>query len=738
MLWYIDRDTPAVMRLLVAIVVALTSTLDSSAQELVLRGRVADAGSAVPIAHARVTAILAPQRIDGARNPSVDTDDRGEFALTLPPNTTSIRITKATYALVTLAAPTSSQRVDVRLTPGGVIVGRLLDGNGMPSTGLYVRAFPVGNDGTIPSDSIFFAFADDRGEFRIGGLPEGRYVLKASAEGSEPSAPVALRAGEQLEVPMSRIPAAQCRFATGATAPVNRQRRSIVRGRVVNASGIPMACTAVQLGPVSSQLPDPAEFLSRSELHTFTDSDGRFEFNDVPEGVYAVYASMKGYARAREGPIEVTPPRTDDARPTAVAADVTIRLAPAGVIAGTVYDEDGEPMEATTVLARQLRLVDGHPVGTGLTSVRTDDQGRFRLFGLDAGRWLVSSTGNDSPLSTTSSFYYPGTPDSRLAIPVDIAAGETRDGINIAWTRVAGVTIAGTVIDSNGLPLADGNATLDVSHRSGAMKTLPLPIPVANGRFEFALVPPGDYVVQVGRNTGRAWEFGRAFVTVADAAPSPLSVRLTEGRSVRGTVRLDDGSSPAALIRIRLMPVDPDDAPSGRLIAESVPTSDDEFRAEHVVGANRFVLVNAPAGWYLKSIRIGGTETVEQPFDFGFGGDPIRDVQIVVSPAGASVSGAVGDREAVRGGYTTVVFSTNPEDWYSQSPRVRFARSTSDGRYKVTGIPPGTYYVAALPVMDDVTMWQDQVLLNGLIGDAVRVTLNESETRDVSLKPPSR
>jgi hypothetical protein len=67
-------------------------------------------------------------------------------------------------------------------------------------------------------------------------------------------------------------------------------------------------------------------------------------------------------------------------------------------------------------------------------------------------------------------------------------------------------------------------------------------------------------------------------------------------------------------------------------------------------------------------------------------------------------------------------------------------RSTPDGRFSVTSLSPGSYFVAAVPALGDFDFyfWEDQISLNQLIGDAERVTLNEGETRDVTLRLQQR
>jgi len=71
--------------------------------------------------------------------------------------------------------------------------------------------------------------------------------------------------------------------------------------------------------------------------------------------------------------------------------DVTIRLARLGVIAGTVTGVDGEPLGLAQVQALRRQFARGKLGWTPWRWAETDDQGRFRLFGLTPGPYLIAA-----------------------------------------------------------------------------------------------------------------------------------------------------------------------------------------------------------------------------------------------------------------------------------------------------------------------------------------------------------
>jgi hypothetical protein len=56
------------------------------------------------------------------------------------------------------------------------------------------------------------------------------------------------------------------------------------------------------------------------------------------------------------------------------------------------------------------------------------------------------------------------------------------------------------------------------------------------------------------------------------------------------------------------------------------------------------------------------------------------------------------------------------------------ARLSSDGRYRISGLPPGEYYLAAMTDVDP-TKLDDPSFLESLIPRAVKVVIGEGERK---------
>ena len=86
------------------------------------------------------------------------------------------------------------ENMDFKLTKGGVITGKVTDADGRPLIAARLQLFQVQADGRkqqAPMTSMSFMMmqTDDRGEYRLYGLLEGRYVIGASPGFSAASQP---------------------------------------------------------------------------------------------------------------------------------------------------------------------------------------------------------------------------------------------------------------------------------------------------------------------------------------------------------------------------------------------------------------------------------------------------------------------------------------------------------------------------------------------------------------------
>jgi len=297
---------------------------------------------------------------------------------------------------------------------------------------------------------------------------------------------------------------------------------------------------------------------------------------------------------------------------------------------------------------------------------------------------------------------------------------------------LAQYTVSGAALDAAGSPLS-GSVRLIVNRRSTAVPWKPLATTVtSDGTFTLTNVPPGEYLVQaLGiRGPGRPAEFGVEQVSVTDRDPRPVTIKASAGAVLEGLIMIEgQPQSRAATVSLVAVPFDVDRAPESGQSALAV-YRDGRFYLTGLYGHARLVLSPTSEGWYLKSVRISGVDATHRGFDFGVAQETFRDALIQVSHATGVISGRVaGDCGGPAGSCGVVVFSTDRERWFATSSYLRRAQASPDGSFRVGGLPPGDYYVAAVDPEGSVDSgeWQEPEALRALTSAARRVTLGEGE-----------
>lgn len=707
--------------------IAVATSVSTFAQrESGVRIHVSDVDSGLPIMHARLaSASTAPL-------PPTITDEHGDVAIDVPAGGRTVRIAKAGYAPESVPLMPGMEVVDVHLARGAAITGRVVDTLGIPVAGQMIRVTEA-----VPAARPRQVKTNDLGEYRVGALPQGAYVVALITPTVTPAGAdviehtVTVRRGDDV----GGIDFTAMRTACVATTAVTARivGNSTIIGRVLDARGNPIPCVEVVAYRGTTRA-----------TSVMTDAAGRYVLTQLQEGAVQLEFRRDGYVPLQWGQQQRgAPGRPVQVRRGEQLKNIDIALPQGGAITGTLLDEFLEPAENVTVRAMELRGDDDRPMAVGAASAETDDRGRYRLSGLVPGRYIVASAAAKEPPDPRTGkgyapAYYPGVAEIASARTIEVLEEQERQWIDFPREPIRVATISGIAINSRNEPVTD-RVLLVASQRSGAViaETQGADVKAADGTFTIPNVPPGDYVLQATSKGDSGLEFGMQYVTVYAEDPPAVRVKTAGGLDVRG--RLIEEGSPLVDPRsfgLTVRPVDWDQTSVLAGLVTMTPAADGTLSLDSVTGPRRFVLTAGPSNWYLKAIRIRGRDVTDDIAGFpvtGFGF--ARDLEVVVSNRGAVIEGDVMDGSTPATDFSVVMFSSNPDHWFHDSRFLKSARSGRGGRFRIEGIADGDYFIAAIDLLDGSAggAWQDRTFLQSLITDSRRVRLREGDDRNLTL-----
>jgi hypothetical protein len=733
---------------LAALLVALTALprAQGTAAARPVEGRVVTDDTGDPIPNAKVGFSTA------AASRATLTDTDGRFALEAP-GIARLTVTKAGYARREVALQPGRVVADVRLARTAVLSGVVVTSTGEPALSVIVRAEAPAPEGRSYSP-VATSITDDRGEFRLSGLAAGRVVVSISAFGprtttvyfpgveSAADAEVfELEAGAEIDRLNLALPAsyeAPTIVEGGGfvfSSPILQRPlaqgdpAAVVRGRVVSATGGVIAGATVRLT-------QPAR---REGASTQSDRDGRFAFAAVVPGPFFVAASKTGYSTD-------APPLGRPITVTATGADAELTLIPWSSMAGRVLDELGEPVQGAAVQLLRVQFQDGarRLVSTGATRA-TDDRGAFRIFGITPGQYLLAASAGDVSTSELPGYvrtYYPGVADPAGSSFFTIGAGQVQASADITLVRQRTVRVSGVVRDAQGRPGLVGSLNLIPSQSASSLAMAVGARVGDSGAFEFPNVPAGRYVIQTYRgpkNRSTEGEFGVLSVSVADRDLEGLTVQASVGSAIVGRLSFigatPGAAPPRAALDIEAVPADPDLAPlSGRAIADI--RQDWTFSLSGISGPRRIELTRTPPGWALREIRVRGVDVTDQALAFGTAAQSTDDVEVVLTDRVTQIMGRVrGLEDRAPTGVTAIVFAPTRDRWYAQSRYMRAAPVGEDGRFRVEGLPAGSYYVAAVASLPGggTNAWRDPAFLDSLVAPSTSVSVGDGGRAEVTI-----
>jgi hypothetical protein len=444
-----------------------------------------------------------------------------------------------------------------------------------------------------------------------------------------------------------------------ATAQETRPKREgVISGRVVADDGQPMGgAQVIAIGVSKSPVAGAMQT-------TNCDADGNFKVTGLSHGVYSIVARAPGYVSVQ-----------DQSRKYRVGEGAIIRMARGGVITGRVTDEFGEPMVGVQVSADRVADSEGKPdksapsMSEMFSSRTTDDRGVYRIYGLEAGAYVVG-VNVASPIfaglgrtSREPPTYHPSSPRG-AAVEVNLRGAEEVSGVDIRARGGRGRSISGTVSgETQGEGLINGVA---VMLYGAADKNLAGVTTLIGGQnFSLRGVEDGEYELMAARFS-ESMDFAFSAprrVVVRGADLNGIELKLLKLGSVSGRVVLEapkaecKAASDQFKVEETLIELKRDDrtpgvfAPrlfsmeAGVYLGGATPEKDGGFTVKNLEAGRYRIGADLPdENWYVRAITQAATP---KPVDVARGGvtlkqgEKISGIEMIIAQGAASLSGRV-------------------------------------------------------------------------------------------------
>ena len=229
------------------------------------------------------------------------------------------------------------REINFHLIPAAVIEGRIVDEDHEPLARSKVslsRARWVQGKRTLVS--VANAGTDDRGVYRLFGIPPGSYYLSATYrqfemptdQGETPVPTYYPGVPNLFEATPIDVPAGA--QYSGSDLILQKAQTFDVRGSAVDSRGRGFAATRIY-----SRRQNPEGWASEATGHTRTNEDGNFELKDLRPGEYrlAAYSNQNGQAFIYSASVRLG---SEDAR------GVVVRVGAGADIEGSILSEDPE------------------------------------------------------------------------------------------------------------------------------------------------------------------------------------------------------------------------------------------------------------------------------------------------------------------------------------------------------------------------------------------------------------
>jgi hypothetical protein len=463
-----------------------------------------------------------------------------------------------------IEAGTHKTGLTLTLVRGGVITGELRDARGRAIQDMTVRArrfgFRDGARALVAVPDVAPAITDDRGIYRIFGLPPGEYVVSVTVPESAAETSTRLttaddvrrarqliqsgRGGPALTPPPS-VPLAPAVTITYADSH-HPNTTSLDDARLVRVgageerAGIDLQLLFIPTADLEGAVLDAAGRPARNArvwMRSATGAvdrgvrlraapNGTFTATRVPPGDYLI-AAEAAPADATSPAAGAGPDRTHWARLNVSVSGsnqqgLTLRLQPGVRISGrVVFDaESGSPPGAAGV--RLSLFEDGVDRWYTIPTAATNPDGSFAFEGVAAARYRVVV----QPISNWTLLSIGGAAHDLADVPLDVRAGSDISDLTVTFSARTS-ELAGTLQDAAGRPAtlytvvvfsADRAFWTPQSRRIRAVR------PADDGRYSVGGLPAGEYRLAAVTDVEDGQWFDPRFLAGLGSASVPVTI----------------------------------------------------------------------------------------------------------------------------------------------------------------------------------------------------------------------
>ena len=505
-----------------------------------------------------------------------------------------------------------------------------------------------------------------------------------------------------------------------------------------------------------------------------TDDSGVFDLTELPAGRYTVTVSKSGFVSLTYGqrrPLQAgTPLQLADGQQL---KGIDFQLPRGSVIGGHVLDEDGDSMPGVMVRVMRYQYLQGErrltPAGTG----QTDDKGQYRVWGLMPGDYYVNAVarggngggpfggqggpggpggrgggrgfggggapggGSDAEQVNYAPTYYPGVASMNDAKPITVGLSQEVLDINFGMQLVRMSRISGHINYPDGTPVTAGNVNLTADTSTlGRGNQIGVNFGGRinwDGAFAINNVPPGRYLLRARGDDNETPQFAAQPVSLNGEDLPDLTVIVSGGATLTGTVTFQGGSSVPDVSQFRISAPATDQSGFGPQ-PNARPDKDGHFTLQGVPsGAHLIRSAGNARGYTLKSVTIGGREMTDTPIEVR-AGETVSNIAMVFTDQVTEINGTVSTESGTPvPDFTVLAFATDPSLWRPQSRQIMTARPDQTGKYKIRGLPPGPYYLATVDPSEQGE-WFEPAYLDEHRNGATRVTLSDGDVKTQDFK----